>query len=1073
MKHLALGSKLLPYVLSVGCLLPTLPLEAQSGQSAPSVQKQEQDDLIVAGVVKEESGLPAVGATVQVRGTNTGVVTDAHGRFQIKVKVAAGQLEISYLGFVTQIVAYSTSKSISVTLKEASKKLEEVSVVAYGRKATKDLVGSIGSVKAAQIENMPTPSIDNLLQGKLSGVQVTNSGGPGSASKVVIRGNNSMGNGKTSDSPLYVIDGVPVRPNTGVDMLASLDPSTIESVEVLKDAASAALYGSRASNGVIMITTKKGKSGRPQFLVNVSQSISYLPETPLQVVGKAERDWWIRLAKARRATHYEAGESPKMPNSYADTWGWDEHNGAYDYFWNNGKRNDFTPIPSHQLDSLNAFYNNQSHWWNYKYRVGHVTKADLHILGGNDNTRYMLGGGIYDEKGIEQGTRFQRANVLGNLDIRLSPKVDIFTRLSMAYTDRAAGEATESTIKADPTTTPTVLPGKGSIVDIKTKEMLSAIKAKNNVYNVRLNVGLNYTPINGLRLSSSAAVDHHVRKSNLFIPSFLNTAEPRANSSADVGMMTLIQTENILSYNFKVGQKHSVDLMTGVTYTKEQGESFEGKAYFGMNDKVHYINDAYLDRLEEYGIVRPGYHVRTNLQEQAMLSYLGRFSYNYDQRYLAELSVRRDGSSVFKRSTRWGTFPAVGLGWIFSSERFLKDFWWLSFGKLRFSWGRSGQKLDDPYLVQGTMDVSNYVEGGTGFVPSIVANQDISWEKSEQYDLGADLYFLDHKLRFKVDYYYKYTSDLLMEVPLPGNVYFLKKFFNNVGAISNEGLEFELAADIIKKKDLEWTAQLNLSRNWNLVRQLPFGNRDLQSFIVGRPSFGIYVYADDGFIHREEDIPYYYNPQGVRENLRFGFNSTNFFGVGARKIKDLDQDGRITESDKYYAGTTLPIAHGGFSSQLRWKNWTLDALLNFSIGNKMLNMARRSSLAFSLDARLLWEDPNQVSFWEKAGDQAMYPHISYADASLPGQFDGDIDSFIETVHYLRLKQLTLSYTLPTDWLSKLGAKTTKLYLTGENLFLLTNYSGLDPETVNPITGKDDGKQYPLDRKITLGLNIKF
>lgn len=1072
--------------LAVGlCLLGLVDLSASakplSHKRLLAESNYQAEDLELSGIVRETNGQAAIGATIRVQGTQIGTVSDAHGRFTLKVKSATGVLEISMVGFETVVIPYSTKKSLSIKLKEHSQVLDAVSVVAYGKKSTKDMVGSVASVKASQLENTASPTIDNLLQGKMSGVRVSQVGSPGGASKVVIRGYNSLvdqaGSGNDG-SPLYVIDGVPVRQSAvgemGGNILAGLDPSTIESVEVLKDAASAALYGSRASNGVIMVTTKKGKSGKPQFLVSFSQSFSYLPETPLQVVGKVERDFMLRLAKAQIIPDFDL-ESYKIinPKGYADTWGWATTGGGiYDYLWGNGST-DPSRIPQSVTDSLNSFYNNQTNWWKYMFRVGRVTKADVHASGGNDNIRYLVGAGAYDEKGIMLGSSFRRASLLNNLDIKFSPKMDMYTRLSLSYTDRAAGadNGLVQGLTIDPKTASTLLPGKGSIAETQAMARLRDIKIKNNAYNVRANLGLNYEPLKHLRLNISAAVDHHVMKNNKFTPDYLTDLKmPR--SEYQVRMLTLMQSENILSYKWDIGRNHHFDAMAGLSFTRELMEAYDGGANGGPSNSVYYISDNWpLTWKDESGTVLAMQRVGSNYEEQAMVSYLGRLSYNYAQKYLAEFSIRRDGSSVFGRDRRWGTFPAVGVAWTFSSEKFLRNLWWLSYGKLRFSWGQSGQKLDRAYFAQGVMSDGNIFLGTPSFVPSVTANTRMSWEQTDQYDLGLDLNLLSHKLRIKLDYYYKYSSNLLMQVPLPGNVYYLQDAWDNVGAISNEGIELEIFAEIIKTKDFSWEASINASRNWNLFRR-SYQNRDLNGRIVGRPTFGIYTYKDEGIIQSEADIPYYYSPLGEKTPLYFGV--TNYqIGLGARKIKDFDNDGRIDHNDKYYAGSTLPLVYGGINTQLRWRDWSLDLSLGYSLGGKMMNMARNGSFAFSGLFPVLLEDPRTKTFWEKPGDMSDYPAMRYSNTAFVGQYDGDIDSNIETVNYLRLRQLSLAYKLPTSFVAKLGIKEMKLFLTGENLFLLSNYSGLDPEVVSPYTGKDSGEQYPLDRSITMGINIKF
>ena len=1062
-------------------------LESYMAQASPMtrIQAQQGEELVVQGIVKEQNGLPAIGASVIIKGTKTGSATDANGRFSIKVHQAKGELIITSVGFQSQTVAYDVNKSLSVVLKEVTNKLDDVTVVAYGRKTTRELVSSVSSVKADELRNSVAPSIESLLQGKMAGVQISHaSGSPGGGGAVVsIRGINSLigSNGSSNNGqPLYVIDGVPLKATdvagTGINPLAGLDPSTIESVEVLKDASSAALYGSRASNGVIMITTKKGKTGRAEFNVNISQSLSWLPETPLQVIGKGERDFPSMLARRYRLA-YANGNTIKMPSSRREVYD-NDGNAEYDWFWNKGYAEDrVTPDKAGIQDSLNTFYNNQTNWWKYYFRTGRVTKADLNASGGTDNVRYMIGGGFYDETGIMLSSSFRRANFITNLDLKLTPKFDTYARIYLAYTDHSAGSdgGIAQGLTIDPKQTSSLLPGKGSDAERVALSKLQDINRKNASYNVRLNTGINYKITKDLRFSSSGAIDHHLMRTNVGTPDYLGSYN-RTESKFSAAGMTMLQWENILNYDFRL-KEHNFNVMLGTAFTSETMESVEANAMGGPSNSVYYIGEGWpTEPIDRSGNKVSPMRNKTDYQAQKMLSYFGRLSYNYKQKYLAEFALRHDGSSVYTPEHRWGTFPSIGAGWVFTSEKFMKPLWWLNFGKLRTSWGRSGQKLDDAYLAQGTMGTYNIFFGVAGLHPTTSANSSMTWEESDQLDLGLDLYFLDQKLRMKLDYYNKYSRNLLIQTLLPGNVYLNDKAWTNAAAISNEGLEFEISADIIKTKNFSWTAQLNLARNWNMLTKAP-GDMDITTRsgiqVLGRPIFGIYTYKDLGTIQNESQIPYYYTANGVKIPLTFGNTANYLIGVGARNIADLNGDGTIDLNDRYYAGSTLPLAHGGVSTQLTWKNITLDALFNFSLGRKMINKTRYSSLAFTQGFGVLLDDYRNKSFWTKEGDNADLPAFEYASTGFIGQYDGDTDRFIENVSFLRLRQLTLSYNIPTTFLGKIGLKDTRLFLTGENLFLLSNYSGLDPEIVDPYTGIDTGSQYPLDRKITLGINVKF
>ena len=1046
------------------------------------MEQHKETAFTLKGLVKDKDGQGVSFATVQIKGTTQGTTTDLDGRFTMKVDNQEGNVTISSVGFDTKTVKYDARRELSVLLPSAEKMLGEVSVIAYGKRNTREQVGAIGSVNAEDLQKVPSPSLENLLQGRIAGVDVTNlSGSPGGGgSKVTIRGFNSLNQQGVNDgTPLYVVDGVPVANDPqnmgGINALAGLDPSSIESVQVLKDAASASLYGSRAGNGVILITTKKGKAGRNEIQVNVSQSMSWLPATPKQTIGKAERDIALMLARKYRTAHYDAAtDRIVLPNDYGDTWGWgDDLDGGMDYLWRNGNvmtgDRKISPI---MQDSLNTFYNNRTNWWKYGFRLGRVTKADVQLAGGTENMRYMANAGVYDETGIMINSNFRRYSLLTNLDFKLSTKLDVFVRLNMAYTNQSAGSGGRvQGLTFDPKQTPSVLPGKGSTAEREAVKQLRDVDQTNSNYNLRLNGGFNYSPIKGLRITSTASIDHYFTRIYIFRPSYLmydNLSEARGSNAA----MTNLQTENIATYNVPLPQEHKLELMAGVTYNYDLMQTIGGWAKGGPTNQVKYVGEGWPSLLKDIsGQAKPAKDFTSNKEDQAMLSFLGRAAYGYKKKYLGEFSVRRDGSSVFGSNVRWGTFPSVGLGWAFSEERFMKKLWWLSFAKLRASWGRSGQKFQEPYLALGVLSETDVFDGNAGLIPAQMSNPHLTWEKSDQYDLGLDLQVLDYRLKFKLDYYYKYSSNLLMQKYLPGNFFYTDKVWDNISAISNEGIEFEMQADLIRSKDLNLSVGLNVSHNRNLFRKTHNGE-DLNDKVLGRPVYGIYTFQDEGIVKDESEIPYHYSQTGARLPLYFG-NPNYPLRVGGRKIKDQNMDGKIDNSDLYYAGSTLPTAYGGINGHLDWKGFNVDVLFSYVLGRKVMNMVQNSAFSFNKTVNPLMGHFRANEYWSKDNPNAKKPALEFADPGYLGHFDGNVDSNIENISFLRLKQLVLGYTLPATWFKSKFIKSVNVYLSGENLFMLTNYSGLDPEVIDPYTGKDDGSQYPLNRKLTLGINVKF
>ena len=860
----------------------------------------------------------------------------------------------------------------------------------------------------------------------------------------------------------------------GINALAGLDPSTIESVEVLKDAASASLYGSRSGNGVVLITTKKGKSGKAEFGLNFSQSVSFLPSTPLQMRGHGERRVHNILAQHQRIGHNDYTTNRYiLPRRYGESYGWEPTlDGAYDYFWGNGNvlTKDNQP-PASAQDSLNAFYNNDTNWWKYIFQVGRVTSGDFYASGGNDNVRYLVSTGLYDERGIQINSGFKRLSFLSNLDLRLTPKVNAFTRLNLAYNKQQAISGSNiQGLDVDPKETPTVYPGRGSIAEQLTLQKIRDVRARNGMFNARLSVGIDYTPIAGLKFATSASGDAYFSNNHVFRPSYLNSNN-LSSVEASRSMVAMIQWENILSYRFNLRDRHNFDLMAGMTTTYDLMENIKGKAAGGPTNKIYEIGDGWPQARNVEGRDEYLQRVTTDRQEQIMLSYLGRVAYNFDKRYMLEASLRYDGSSVFGRDVRWAAFPSLGAAWAFSKEQFMKDFWFLSFGKIRASWGKSGQKFQEAYLAHGLMEESNSFLGQPGLQPSAMANSHLTWEKSDQYDLGLDLDLFNYRFKVKVDYYYKHSYDLLMQVPTPGNFFISKTTWTNASAISNEGLELDLSADLMRRKDFSWNLRFNIARNWNRFLA-SYDGKDLGDKVLGRPIYGIYTYKDEGLVQDESAIPYYYDQTGLRVPLSFG-SLAYPLRVGGRKIKDQNGDGYINSEDIYYAGSALPKAYGGITNTFTYKRLALNVLLTYTIDQRMMNMVKNGAFLFNKKFGVVMNDFSRATFWQNPGDKTEYPSLEFADDGYTGQFDGDIDTNIERVSYLRLKQLSLSYSLPETWTKRLRMKDVRIYFAGENLLLLTNYSGLDPEIVDPATGKDTGRMYPLNRKLTLGLNLKF
>ena len=514
-----------------------------------------------------------------------------------------------------------------------------------------------------------------------------------------------------------------------------------------------------------------------------------------------------------------------------------------------------------------------------------------------------------------------------------------------------------------------------------------------------------------------------------------------------------------------------------------------GSGRNGPNDFVHYVQGRWgnVDGLvntvdpelkdKREPIYASAFKYSSDFEEERMNSYFGRVTYNYKEKYMFEATVRRDGSSVFGEKVRWATFPSVAVGWAFSDEPFLKNLYWLSFGKVRVSWGKSGQKFKQRYLAHGLMqDSKNSFNGSFGIEPDVsggVINRKLTWEETDQYDVGLDVSLFNYRVKLTADYYYRKTTGQLNQMKLPTDVSFHNFQWRNDLGVINQGMEVELTADFFRETAVKWRMKFNISRNWNRFAKSS-NNRDLQRNVLGKPLYRISVYKTDGFYNSMDEVPRYFTEaNGIPKPLTTEGTYAIFF-PGSRKIIDLNGDGKITEYDKYYGESPLPLAHGGFINEITWKQFDLNVLFTYSLGRHTINSYKylNANVGASDDNPLLG-DVNKYNVWTGPDDKFHdFPRVQLY-SGLNNQYTGEYDVAIENVHFIRLKQLTLGYNLHERVAQKIGLSGARLFLTMENLFLLTNYSGLDPETVDITSGIDALQSYPLPRKFTVGLTINF
>lgn len=741
----------------------------------PQVNKKS---VRLKGFVYDEKKIPMPGVTIQVVGTSVGTVSINNGWFAIDLPILKGKLKFSFVGYKDQEIEFTEkTDTLHIYMKEDVSNLDEVVVRAYGSQKKREVISAISRVTAEEMKELPTASLVNMLQGRMAGVMVVNqSGAPGSAQMVAIRGYNSlMTSGASDGQPLYVIDGVPmhsfVSPVSGTNTMADIDPAMIESVEVLKDAAAASIYGSRAGNGVILITTKKGRAGEAKFSANVSYSASQLMAYPEQVGGRMERIINLERLKNDRGAMYDyTTRKWSWPTSYEDVY--EAFSGTYDGFWGNGHLQQ--KISDYLQDSLNPYFNNSTNWWKYVYKTGKILNANLQASGGSERMQYMVGAGYYEETGIAINSSYGRYNLSSNLTAKPTKGLDLNVRLYLAYTNKdrdtrnLMSHNRFEVITADPSSTSTLL-SNSSEVEAEWLRNANAKKDKSDAYRAMGSVYLQYAFWKGFSLTGSASVDFSQSNSNIFSPSWLDASSWEENrSEGSISRSITVLGNVLLRYNKSFKEKHNLEVLLGMDINKEQYHYINGHGRGGPSDNIYYYNPNINQPIKNHGYgdyenweSMTSYY--SDFREKTMLSYFTRVGYNYKQRYLVEGTLRRDGSSTFGEDHRWATFPSVAVGWAFSEEPFMRWASWLDWGKLRASYGTSGQIFTDEYLAHGLMSVdSDAFMENNGMIPNTMISPDLTWEKSEQYDIGLDLDMFDYRLKMKLDYYYKLTSSLIL-----------------------------------------------------------------------------------------------------------------------------------------------------------------------------------------------------------------------------------------------------------------------------------------------------------------------
>jgi TonB-linked SusC/RagA family outer membrane protein len=1007
----------------------------------------------VNGLVTTSSGQPLAGANIVIKdNAGPGTVTGPDGKFTLNVPTGKVTLTISYSGYISRDVSADNAANLNIRLTENPSELSTVVVIGYGSSRKSDLTGSVTSIKSDELKAVPVTSIDQAMQGRAAGVQVTQiSGKPGAETSIRIRGTSSINAG---NEPLYVIDGLLISSDGGdisvggtrgprISPLSSISPSDIESIEILKDASATSIYGSRGANGVVLITTKRGRTGKGTLSFETyygSQTIA----NKVKVLNAAQFADLVNEAKIN------ANQTPVYVNPP-----------------NLGKGTD---------------------WQDELFRTAPMTSYQLSFSGGDDKTKYAISGGYFDQDGIIYNSDFKRYSFRTNLERKLSGKLTVgntlsYSRISSKGVLTNGGDIVPGVVTSALLFNP-VLPvydttvnggytfendrGKvlgNPIAEAREYSSLTVLSRILGNFFVRYNI----TP--SLEFKTSFGIDGFSNDESSFGPNFLKRTQA-SNGEASLGKTTGITwlNENTLNFNKTFNQKHAVSAVAGYTLQHFNNEKLFVYAFDFPDNRTGYHNIA--------AALKP--QKPYNLEsEWSMVSYLGRVNYTFDNKYLFTATGRVDGSSKFADSKKYGFFPSGAFAWRVSKESFMQDVKAVSDLKIRTSYGVIGNQAIPPYqslaLVgpygEGTFNTGSGTEVYTGQEPLSYVNKDLKWETTRQFDLGFDLSLFNNRVTFTADYYKKKTFDLLLSSPIPLTSGFSSTLLN-IGNIENKGFDLDLRT-INTTGKLGWTTSINFSSNKNKITQLNSSTDImLQNAILLRNGVSIGTFYGYKFLGIfQSDAEAASSPVLVGQEPTSA-NPASIAKAGDRKYADINNDGKIDASDRTILGTAQPKFTFGFNNAFSYKNIDLSFFFQGAYGGKLANFNNYDLLNFTGQNNVLAEAA--LNRWTPTNPSNKYPRALAAGGLDQGIFS---DAIVENASYLRLKNVTLSYNLPAAVISRLKMSNLKVYVSGSNLFTITKYSGSDPEAntfgqSTTLVGIDLGG-YPQTRIIQIGLSASF
>lgn len=947
-------------------------------------------------MVSKSDNEPLIGVSILQKGTTNGVVTDIDGNYELQIQGGEATLVFSYIGLQTQeLKVNSRTGVLNVAMEDDSHLMDDVVVVAYGVRKKGTIAGSVSTVKNDKLENVPAPSFDQALQGQTTGLSViSNSGEPSKAATFQIRGTNSINSGT---SPLFILDGVPISSSD----FNTISPSDIESISVLKDASSTSIYGARAANGVVVITTKRGLAmDKAKVTFRAQYGFSQLAQNNWNMMNTAER---IQYEK-------EIG---------IDT----------------GK--DYDVLSRTDVNWLDMVFNDRAPLQNYEISVNRAT----------DRLNYFVSGGFYDQDGIAQSSTFRRYNMRANAEVKASNWLKVGTNSMVAYEEIEQADDGSYALYTPISACRFMLPywnpynedgslasendGTWTGTGSNPIEWMANNPVTNKKYKVLSTVFAEITPIKNLTIRAQFGADFsHTTAFMQSFPSYIINNENGTAGRNSSDMLNLTETTTV-NYRWEMNSDNSFNFLLGQEGVDYRSEGFQVITSGQSNDFLTNISSG--TRASSWADSTTSY---------SYLSFFGRGEYNYKDLYYADFSVRADASSRFGTGNRWAGFWSLGFMWNLKSEPLMKDIEWLSSAQIALSTGTSGNSSIPDYdhlaLVSGK---ANY-EDQAGIYPSQSGNEDLSWEKLWSSNVALRLGFID-RINLDIEFYNKKTTNMLMLVPDSYALTGEGEHWDNIGAMLNRGVEFNVSADVIRTKDFVWNVNANASYNKNKLLELYDGVQEYEvsttatKLVVGHSVSEFYI------------------------NRYAGVNPAN--GDALWYTKDGEITNEYSEEDKVMTGKSFDAPwQGGFGTSLAWKGFSLAAQFSWVADRWMFNNDRYFEesnglyAAYNQSKRLLYDR------WKQPGDITDIPRHGVTP-----QFD---DRFLENASFLRLKNVTLAYSFPQRLLSKTNFfSSARIYLQGQNLLTFTGFTGLDPESSSNIYQA----QYPMSRQFTLGVEVSF